>query len=257
MQFGYLGSSHDKAVDALFGAAVITDTPANSLKCVLMAFVNRSGSNLVADALKTTGRFAGFEEILNDSTIRTLAKRYGSRTFEEYLTRVHDEQVAVPGQIWGLKAGAAQLAMLFRTKAIPRLLRPTVVYVRRRDIIGQAISLFIAEQNARWTTLDEGRNAEVLYDGPRILAHFRSISTSYSLLDQVLTISGLPCFTIFYEEFLDRPNELVSRLGVSLSGEGLLPRLEALTLKQQRDDRNYDFRKRFAADLQDVEFVTQ
>jgi LPS sulfotransferase NodH len=253
MIFNYMRSSHDSVVDRLFGEGPPATSPGGPpLTCCIMAFVNRSGSNHIADVLKTTGRFAGFDEILNDVNIQELAAKYQVKTFADYIRRVHREQIKVPGQLWGVKAGAAQLAMLARTGMIPNLLHPYIIFVRRRDIIGQAISFLIAEQTQQWTTLDRESKKDVVYDADRILLHMRGISNSYAMLEQVLTILRLPVHTVVYEEFLDRPNDIVSRIGLSIAGDALLPHLDELRLSRQRGDLTTKFRQRFYEDLASV-----
>jgi LPS sulfotransferase NodH len=211
-----------------------------------MAFVNRS--NHVADVLKSTGRFVGFDEMLNDTVIRHLAPQYGVSTLSAYIEKVLSQQVKYAGQVWGVKAGSAQLAMLLRYGIIANILRPSVIRVRRRDIVAQAISMMIAEQTRQWTSLDEKSDTETQYDGQRIVHHIRSISNSYALLDQVVATVGLPVFDIVYEEFLDRPHDIVSDLGLKLIGQSVVPQMDKLQLTPQRNDINIEFRNRFVAE---------
>jgi hypothetical protein len=87
--------------------------------------------------------------------------------------------------------------------------------------------------------------------------HLRSIYNSYSMLDQVITLAGFPVFTVIYEEFLDRPNDIVAQIGLNLCGQALLPRLEQLRLSQQRDDLNHAFRLRFMAEAATMRWTGQ
>lgn len=254
MKFVYTRSPHDDALNEAFKSAVVEEQP-QKINCVILAFVNRSGSNYIADALKTTGRFAGFEEILNDPVMRRLASAYNTSAFGEYLKRVHQEQVGTSARIWGLKAAWFQIAMLMRTKAIPNLLSPKVVLVRRKDVVGQAISFLIAEQTQRWTALQEGnKSVDIKYDGARILNHLRSMYNSYAMLDQVVALAGLPTYTITYEDFIDRPNGVLADLGIGLTGQALLPRMENLKLSLQRNDLNQEFRLRFLAEAETMDW---
>ncbi len=214
-----------------------------------MAFVNRSGSNHIAEVLRTTGRFVGFDEMLNDVVVQNLSVKYGVKTFADYVSRVHKEQVQAVSQIWGLKAGPTQIAMLMRSKLIPHLLSPNILLVKRRDIIGQAISFYIADQTHNWTSSDDLKPKETIeYNGDKILLHLRSITNSYALLDQILAVAAFPVSMVYYEDFLDRPNDIVSTLGLTLGGQALLPRLDKLKLRQQRNDLNDEFRGRFLDD---------
>ena len=257
MKFNYARSEHENVLIKTFGDVTIHSPDSQATSCVIMAFVNRSGSNHIADLLKTTGRFVGFDEILNDFHIRTMSEKYQSKTFVEYLMRIRKEQVQFPGQVWGIKAGWAQLAMLARTGLIPNLLTPKVILVKRRDLLGQAISLSIAEQTQKWTNLDPNRVGEIVYDAQRVLVHMRSISNSYAALEQVLGVLMLPTQTVVYEEFLDRPNDIISRLGLALSGDGGLPRIDKARLSPQRDEITEDFKQKFRQDALSINWIGQ
>lgn len=264
MEFTYTLSAHDKAVDAVFGKEATLEAPEALLNCTIMAFVNRSGSNYVADALRTTGRFVGFDEILNDFAVKRLSEKYKVRSLADYVKRIYAEQVTSPSQIWGLKSGWMQLAMLLRTRIIPNLIKPNIILVRRKDVVGQAISFLIAEQTQRWSAVEKNNTttgndsvANVNYNGARILMHLRSIYNSYAMLDQIITLAGLPTFTVVYEEFLDRPNDIVSQIGAIIGGRALLPRLEQLRHSQQRNELNHEFRLRFMAEAAAMRWTGQ
>ncbi len=256
MNFIYQPSHHDRALDELFGSQAVYAGPSTQRRCVIIAFVNRSGSNHIADALMSTGEFAGLEEILNEPTIRFLTPKYGSTSFPAYLERVYSEQCKSPGLTWGFKAGWMQLAMLMRTKIVPNMFRPTLILVRRRDIIAQAVSFYIADQTSRWTSLVENKSTEPRYNGQELLSILRGLCHSYAMLEQVALCSQLPSLTIIYEDFLDRPNEIISQAGLAINGRALLPRLDRLRLSMQRNELNHAFRARFLEELASMSWMT-
>lgn len=259
LRFSYPKSPHERTIEEIFGeGAVVPDSEA-PFSCVVVAFVNRSGSNYLAQLLKSTGAFCGFSECLNAPTIRFLAPRYGASSFSEYLKRHRTEDTRGQNRAWGLKAGWMQLAMLYRLRAIPYLLTPTIVFVRRLDLISQAVSLYIAEQTAQWTTLDKlsRPRGEVPYDGARILGHYRSIVESYGRLEQITTLCGLPTHHVVYEDLLSNANVVVANLTGALTGRKLSPTPDDVRISIQRDGLNCEFRDRFLGDLQTLEWHGQ
>lgn len=253
MKYGYAKSVHEKVAEEVFPDS--SDISGYSpIPCMLIGFVNRSGSNYLAELLRSTGAFTGLEEPLNDHSMRVLGARFGARTLADYVIRLHREQTRQKGQVWGMKVGWMQLAMLLRAKLVPDLLLPRMIVVRRRDVVSQAISLYIAERTAQWTTNDaqvRGRG-EVEYDGQRILNTLRGIVQSYASLQQVAVLGSIPFNEVYYEDLMDCPSSVVSRLTETMSGKALAPRPDIVRIGIQRDTLDYDLKARFLTDLTDL-----
>jgi LPS sulfotransferase NodH len=256
MEFTYLQSNHDAAIEELFVDSAGVPPRDQTFPCVVLGFVNRSGSNYLAELLKSTGRFAGFGECLNAYNVRYLAPRYGVSTFNDYLMRLRKEDLKNSYQTWGIKAGWMQIAMLYRTGAIPNLLRPMLIQVRRRDVISQAVSYFIAEQTAQWTSADKPAipREKIEYDGQRILNLLRAIVDSYAKLEEIAVVSGCPYHQIFYEDLIDNPYSTITEITRFLIGRALAPVLPAVRLSIQRDQLNEEFRFRFLAELDQLKW---
>ncbi len=257
MQFTYQATAHDRAIDALFKDPIKTDTGAERLSCVIVGFVNRSGSNHLCDLLRSTGAFTSIDEVLNEGFVTATAKRHDIKSFDQYLKFQHDQRKSAGDAIWGFKAGWAQLCMLKRTGAIPLVLNPVLLKVRRRDVLGQAISYFIAEQTNQWTVLDRGtmKRDEIKYDGARILANLRNVMFAYSMLDQVAMLCGLPVHEVVYEDLLDRPQTIISDVTSSILGQSVLPDLSKLKLTIQRDAISQDFRRQFLKEIPNMSWA--
>jgi LPS sulfotransferase NodH len=251
MRYVYPRSEHEDALEQLFGVAAEVMPGANRLPCVLLGFVNRSGSNYLSELLQSTGRFGGFEESLNSYSLRYLAPRYDSRSFHDYLLRLRTEQVTGLGQMWGMRVGWQQIVLLLRTKAIPHLLQPTLVLIRRRDVVAQAVSYYIAEETGQWRSDIEAERprSEVAYNGQAILRKLTSVLESYAYLSKVALLGGLPHLDVCYEDLVDAPTAVVSRLCERISGRGAVPHLRAIRTKMQRDELDETFKARFLDEL--------
>jgi LPS sulfotransferase NodH len=257
MQYSYEKPDHELAVEEVFGESAVVKQIGTRLPCVIMCFVNRCGSNYIAELLKSTGALSGFQEALNAYNIRTLTPIYRVETFAEYLARYRSEDLDNnPHHLWGLKAGWMQLAMLWRTRAIPRLLDPTLLIVRRRDLIAQAISYHIAEETAQWKSTDQSEipRHSVIYNGQNILDKLQGIIHSYSRLNEIALLANCPVQEIVYEDVLETPLSSIARLTRALVGRELTPVEAAVTIGIQRDKLNEEFKRRFLADLHEMEW---
>jgi trehalose 2-sulfotransferase len=259
MKFQYPVSEHERTAEQIFESGMEVSPTDFRIECVLMAFVNRSGSNYLADLLLSTGAFAGLEEPLNSPTIRYLAPRYGTATLADYLKRVHREQTGQTGKRWGLKVGWVQLAMLIRTKALANLLSPKIIVIRRRDLVAQAVSFYIAEKTQRWIAKTDNHAEgppieEIPYDGQQILEHLQGIMWSNFMIEKTLFLAQLPSEVIQYETLIDRPQEIISKLVGRILGHNLEPELNAVRTTIQRDGLSGQLKAQFLNEFRQLEF---
>lgn len=230
------------------------DIPADRkpFKCrvVILVFVNRSGSSLVGEYLRATGRFSGFGEPLNHDVVIARCEEEGIRTFEGYLTwligNVHRR-----GTQFGLKASVDQVLMLMRSGAIPRCLSPVRwVFVQRVDLLSQAISYSIAEQTGRWHSYLRSNKREPVYDFKDIRKRLTNISDAYSAGLTLLNYCGIQPYFLTYEQFEQDPEAETARIAsfVGVPGPIEIDR-QRLSLERQRNEINARFRKRFLEDV--------
>jgi LPS sulfotransferase NodH len=256
IRFSYEKSDHEIAIEEIFGDRASVEQIGIRLPCVIMAFVNRSGSNYVAELLKSTGAFLGFQEALNAYHIRTLTPAYGVTSFGQYLVRYRKEDLHGRQALWGIKAGWMQIALLCKIRAIPRLLEPTLLVVRRKDIISQAISYYIAEQTAQWKSTEptQVERSKVSYNGQEILDKLRDIKHSYCRLEEISLLLNCPVHEIEYEDVLENPCSSIMRVTKALVGRELCPVESAVGIKTQRDELNDQFRHRFLAEVGEIDW---
>src|SRR5215217_6934176 len=69
----------------------------------IVLFSNRSGSNLLAEYLRSAGGFRGLSEVLNHDTVRRVSADRGHESFGQYLRALHDANDR-PGSVFGVKA---------------------------------------------------------------------------------------------------------------------------------------------------------
>ncbi|HVO33666.1 MAG TPA: Stf0 family sulfotransferase, partial [Elusimicrobiota bacterium] len=201
-------------------------------------------------------------ESLNAYSVRYLSKMYRVSTFKDYIERLYREQTDGIHKLWGLKASWQQLAMLLRCGVIPNLLRPTILFVRRRDVIAQTISLHIANKTQEWkrTSASAGDTmprGKLKYDAQEILEVFRGLMHSYNLLEQIFSVAGLPIVRCDYETVLARPLDEIPALTERLLGRAHLPIESAVNIQIQRDEINEQFKARFTKDLRSLRWIAE
>lgn len=257
MKYTYAPSTHDKAAGELFGEQERVAAGGEVTPCLLIGFVNRSGSNYFAELLQSTGAFAGLRESLNDNAMRLACENNelrGSRAYLEHLRRTQIEQ---PGQMWGVKTNWVQVAMLMRWRAIPHMLAPKMVIVSRKDILGQAVSFYIAKHTKQWRSVDEAADVEVTYNFKQLMNTMRSVGRSYFILRQTAAMAQIPCREIVYEDLLAAPDSVIGDVTEWLVGRRLVPVQEQVGIAIQRNSRNAELKARFLEDLRTMKWETE
>ena len=98
----------------------------------------------------------------------------------------------------------------------------SVVLLRRKDTLAQAISLTRALQTRQWTSTDFKHARKPDYDFHRICQSLFYIHRSYEFWSTYAMTQAMPFEIICYEDLLDDPspflNHLAGELGVTVSG---------------------------------------
>ncbi|WP_343079909.1 Stf0 family sulfotransferase [Ostreiculturibacter nitratireducens] len=242
---------HERKIRAVFGAGVSCAGEAQAFDhpLVLLAFSNRSGSNLLAHYLRTTRAFAGFHELLNHEGLLNHAKEWGVSGVADYVKRVSAEY-GKPGRIFGFKASWDQILMLLRFE-VPRLYDGVrIIHITRQDVIGQAVSYLIAHQTRRWTSLQAADpGASVNYDEALLERLLEETHRSEAMIATLSNAFAIPRLVVTYEGLQAQPGALLKRIG-AFTGVDIGPlTLPKPRIGKQADAVNEEFRARFTEHL--------
>jgi len=242
---------HGSGIARHFGAAAFIDSEADPIDVplVILAFFNRSGSNLLAAALRDSGAYRGFRELLNHQNVITAAEKYDLKNFEAYIRHI-SAQARAAGVPFGIKASPEQIGMLHHFGVLRLFPRVDVLHIERDDVLGQAISYCIADDTKRWSSLHKAPpEAEPAYDGERIRAVMREAALAGLRVRLVCETLGLNRIPVSYEELAaDTPatvRRISAALDVPLQGHTLKPP----ALRKQAGATNALFRQRFLNEL--------
>lgn len=215
----------------------------------IMLFMNRSGSSLVGEYMRATGKFSGFGEPFNHDLVVQRAQEHAIENFHGYL-RWLDEHIHRPDTYFGMKASCDQVTMLLNSAAIPRHfadIKWAVVY--RRDILDQAISFAIAEQTQQWHSFETGNDTEPRYDFDLIRQRIKIVADAYQQMADLCQSLGISPYTIYYEDFIQAPESSTAAFAAHLGQGEIAIRPARLKMRKQGNDINRQFRERFLADL--------
>ncbi|QIK38857.1 radical SAM protein [Caldichromatium japonicum] len=115
---------------------------------VVIAFTNRSGSNLLAKSLAASGLINRAEEAFTGEHLIKTCERLGLQDLSDYLLHLKTEL----GPRFAVKLSWDQLFFLWRIGVIPHHWpRVRFIWIERQDLLAQAMSYLVAERTGCWS----------------------------------------------------------------------------------------------------------
>jgi LPS sulfotransferase NodH len=204
--------------------------PRPNRRRLLILFTPRSGSSWFGDLLRSTGALGNPEEFLNQDINAEVVRRFGARTEIDYLNAV-EANTATPNGVFSMEVIWGHIE-LCEIDLLGYYRDAHFVYLRRKDILAQAISLLLATQSGVFHNAGDGPSrsqadvAERLVSVEVTLAAIRSWwghLLNYECLAEVqLAIRGIRPLRLYYEDIVGDPAGTVARVlahcGVSQEG---------------------------------------
>jgi LPS sulfotransferase NodH len=164
---------------------------------------------------------------------------------EAYFEVIQRHRTSANG-VFGLKAHINQCLVFFQEGFLTGYFGELqYIHIRRRDTLGQAISMSIATQTDSWTSHEKSTTTPQ-YSDERLRADISTILYHDYLWEQFFTVNQINPCTVFYEDLLEQPNAEVGRVANFL-GVAEVPAVELAStgLARQASGVNDEWRQRF------------
>ena len=222
-------------------------TPKNIL---MVLFPSRSGSNYFGQLLSSTGWFAEIAESFSPGQLNKVQKLRSLDDLHATAQWMVDHRGTPHG--FGFKAGATVLAGAAHVGILSEVLdRAQIVLLRRRDRVGQAISLFKGKLGAPMHTRQEHgqKLTDDDYDYPSIAREYQHIPRIENRLAQFAERVGKKAPLYYYEDICEDPlkhvEEVCTLMGLEMPWH-YAPRKVRLSIL--RDDLSERWADRFRQD---------
>jgi LPS sulfotransferase NodH len=254
--FDYPVSDHERKIEAFFARFDRQGGDRNPVPNVkdghyshyVICFMNRSGSNLLARALMSTGRFGLAQELFNHPRVSHFARSHGVRSLPEYATTLRRCRATANG-VFGTKLAWSQLYYLTKVGVIPKIYgNVKYILIERRDVLGQAISYAIADQTKAWNSKQEVEGVDYKFDPEDILNRIRGLTDSYARFKAYFAAYDIQPVYVTYEELDGDVSGAVARVIKELAIPGTeLAQVDmaSITLRRQRGPLNLKVRREF------------
>ena len=229
---------------------VSSTTPAGSaaLKSYIICSTPRSGSTLLEQLLTSTGSMGAPDEYFNRADqYPMLCRKYGVSSTPELLSVLLREKVTGNG-VFGVKIHYEQFELLRREVDLEAFLpRPSYIYLKRRDLLGQAISYSRAVATGQWS-LDQAAKRAPCFDPCDVEARLDAIIAQSAAWWKYFATAGIEPLEIAYEELVEEPRKTCTKILALCGVESGPPEgLEAARTKRQADHLSLDWRERMLA----------
>lgn len=210
----------------------------------------RTGSGYFTRLLSSTGELGKPREYFNTGMRRRFNPDYPTDPVEQ-LSLVMTEG-ATPNRVYGLKFFPTHFRFIKgRVDPFRDLPNLTFIHLRRRDVLGQAISLARARQTKQYGARP-GLHVPATYDQAMIRRSLVFIATQEKEWRRILRQLGVKPPEFVYEEIMADPQGAVDRVA-SLMGLRSRPAIDysAVTRAIQRDQLSAEWRHRFLEETGD------
>jgi trehalose 2-sulfotransferase len=211
----------------------------------------RSGSNYLGRLLQSTGVLGRPWEFFHRPAIVQSGIKDWPDDPEAQLARI-ETAGRLAGDIYALKLFPDHLRRAASTRWAERLPGLHFIYLWRRDVLGQAISLVRARQTNEWTKGMQ-RLQEATYDRAEIERTVRVICADDGLWRAYFAANDIEPVELVYEGVVAYPQAAVDAVCLLLELDqrrGHDPAL--IDVKIQRDELTEQWRARFLAEVRDI-----
>ncbi len=209
----------------------------------------RSGSNFLCQVLASTGKLGNPLEYFNGPARRVLEDPSYPDDPSQQAKRILTTGASANG-VYGLKLFAFQhdqiAARIRWTEALPQL---QFVFLRRNDLVGQAISWSRALQTGQYRATQPAMG-QPDYSAHHIAERLRELVAEYARWDQYFAINAITPLRLIYETVVADPqaaaNAVATHIGMETSCQVDPARV---SIERQSDALSLEWRERFLRDM--------
>lgn len=219
------------------------------MKCLWIATTPRSGSSFFCERLFQRARIQASAEFLNPRMLRQRGLLEGESSY-----RVSSLESLIESRMSGRKKGSSPICLKVmyahfdRARALAGVRESLgahpVVLLQRRDVVSQAVSLYIAEFTSQWVSFKPAlRDAASLpYSFQAIDRIADRIERHTALWRRTFVVSGIDYVEIYYEQVVEQPVELVNSV---MRLWDLAPRIRPRPAPKSHSSQSTEINRRF------------
>ncbi|MDH3706026.1 MAG: Stf0 family sulfotransferase [Acidimicrobiia bacterium] len=182
---------------------------------LLLCFTNRSGSNYLAELLRSTQLLGRAHEAFNPPFVRRNLDRWDlhERTLVSYARNLRPRVTRRGGSPPVFKIGWHQLFVLAEYGVLDTVFpNRRLVVIRREDLLAQAVSYTIASRTGAWTSAHQSQDSELDIEPEEVHARIRAVLSATRHFREFAAVTGDEVLDVTYEQVEDDPQHVVDRV---------------------------------------------
>ncbi len=223
-----------------------------------ICLVPRSGSTFLTHLIKETGAFGNPNEWLGFPIVEDQARETGADDWDTLIRRMLARHASATG-VSGIELALAHLTWGREATGRQDILDPawTYFYLRRRNIVRQAISMHVAHQSGvlhSFQMNDDARKVRdaVMYDPPALRSWVKFLQDEEMKWEREFGRIGIEPVRLYYEDITARP-ERVIRLFSNVLGLDATPPVKDSPIERVGTSRTDEWEARYREE--DADFL--
>lgn len=213
-------------------------------KVCILAATPRSGSSFLAHAMISTGLLGITDEYFN---FEHLERAYGLHEDVLSACELAASRGASENGVVSFKLFPPQLDRMSRDIELTQWFpNPTWIWLKRRDVLGQAISYSIAHQTKSWNSLDERQSAPE-FSFREIRRRMHDVILANSAWEAYFAEKGINPLIYWYEDIEKATLPVLREIAERLAIDSNEMREPEIPIKIQRTELNEQWRKDYFA----------
>ena len=219
-------------------------------RTIVIATLQRSGSNLLGELMGQTGLLGKPGEFFNPYALRSVYPGRGKTLVDRCL--LARQFGATPNNVIAIKLFPEYMPSRQSGLRFSEWFgKPVWVWLRRRDLVGQAISLVLARQQFSYTA-NNAPQREPTYSAETIFRTITELATRNAKWEAYFTRTGILPLPVDYRDLEAMPDKVVRAVAVEAEIDlGDFQLLPPQQFQKQRTALNDEWRERFIKEMGD------
>lgn len=214
-------------------------------KKFIVLFTGRTGSSWLSQLL---GGYLGYpEEYLNPDLIALTCESLNAVTVPSFFNALFGLR-STPNGVFGIEVTAEHIAVVGEDRFFAFIKNPTVLFLWRRNLIAQGISLYRAVKTRRFHSNELLRVSTPDYEPKEIESWIRYLLYVENLNADIIVSRKLDFNSLVYEEMVIDPEATFRKVCTAIGQDMTRVDFEEVSLRVISDDWNKEAELRFRSD---------
>ena len=194
------------SMDNIFSEIGTVPSHVRQSKKIILCFINRSGSNYLAELMHNTKRMGNAQEYMNENTVQKNKNIHNLSSLAGYIAHLYKIS-ASENNVFSIQLGMHQLIYLLENNEKLSLFDENTyyIYINRSNSILQSISYYKAIETNAYTSLQKEQKTDIELNIDKIIQIYFNLLKRKIMFENIFNVYDIPKHTVTYEELVKFP----------------------------------------------------